>query len=194
MTRYLLAVSIALFAAILPAQIQAAQGDSRMGLFVGNHSFRAGEDYTTGVAFGLSYGYEFYKDLLWMLSLTSASTSGLKEVDDEKFELEASSSIVKSGIRAYFNRESGNKVIYYIEGGISAMSYNIDYTYPGCEVCKTAGTGPGAYAGTGLEVRMTKNSTFIPQFNLQGHRITKENGEKLNVTSTSLLISLRISG
>lgn len=182
-------VLLVCFAPVLAAK----EGDTRTGLFVGNTRFVAGDDTTYGIAFGLSFGYEFYKDLLLMLSAQNATTSGEVTVNGQNYPLEARANIFRLGVRKYFNRNQGSSAIYFAGGGLSALSYEIDYTYPGCTVCKTSGTGPGYYASLGMEWRMSKSSYFIPQFFLQSHNIQRESGEADTVTSSSFMLSLRLT-
>ena len=174
----------------------ARQGDSRAGLFIGTTTY-AVDSYTTfGTTFGGSYGYEFQDDLMWTLGGAFSSTDGQTTVVDamgnsQVVDLKANSAAFQTGLVAFFNRSQGSLVIPYVGAGLSFLNY--DLTFPGTTIGTTSGTGPGAYAQAGIELRLTRSLTLIPQLGLQVHTIKTETGESKGLLSGGLVFTLRIS-
>lgn len=169
----------------------AFQGDSYAGLFVGTTTYGV-EGYSTyGASFGGSYGYEYATNRLWTLGATFASTSGTTtDTSGTLYNLSASSAEFKAGLLAYFNSER-SAFRPYLGAGLSVLSYKLDF--PGTTVGKTDGTGPGAYGEVGLEIRLTRHFTLIPQFGLQAHTIKTEAGASTGLLSGGLVFTLRIT-
>lgn len=194
--RRLLATAAALLLAgmLLAGRAQAAEGDTRAGLFLGTTTFQAGGDQTFGTTFGFNYGYEFVDNLQWDASAFFSSTDG-KATDDngQQQDIRAVNNEVRTGLTAYFNRGRGSNVVPFVGGGVSALFYDIRFAYAGSEVGNTSGTAPGAYVEGGVELRLTRSVTFIPQFGYQTHVIKTEAGKSLRIQSFGLVLSLRIS-
>lgn len=187
---------IVLMAAVLlawgAAPALARKGDQRFLLYAGTTRFVAGGDTTSGGAFGFGYGYEFADNLQWDASATFASTQGEATGDDgQTYDIEAVTNEYRTGATVYL--PLSRNVVPYAGGGFSLLSYEIDYRYPGSDVGKTSGTGPGGYAHAGIELRFTRNFTVIPQWGFQSHRIQTESGSSETLFSTGFVISLRIS-
>lgn len=174
----------------------ARKGDSRAGLFVGTTTF-AVQDYTTfGTTFGGSYGLEIQDDLLWSSGLAFSSTDGETTVTDSSgnertVALHATSSEFRTGLVNYLGRSAGGAVLPYIGGGLSVINYSLDF--PGTTVGTTSGTGPGAFVLVGVELRLSRSVTVIPQFGVQAHSIKTESGDSTGLLSGGLTITVRIS-
>lgn len=173
----------------------AAEGDTRAGLFLGTTTFSVEGITTSGTTFGGSFGYEFSQDLMWTVAGAFSSTDGEETVVDaagnpQVVQINATTSEFRTGLLAFFNRTPTSDVIPFVGGGLSLLNYDIDFT--GTEVGNTSGTGPGAYFEAGLELRLTRRVTLIPQLTLQGHAIETESGESATLLSGGLVISLRI--
>lgn len=171
---------------------QGAVGDQELGLFVGTTRFVAEDASSYGTTLGVFYGYEFVEDLQWTAAGSFASTAGEKTVDEETYEISTFTQQGQTGLRKYFNRERGSNIIPYLGGGLSMLVYEIDYDYPGSEIGKTSGTGPGAYGEAGVQFRLTRSFTIIPQFGAQVHQIETEDGESRSIGSTGFVLTLRL--
>ena len=172
----------------------AAEGDTRAGLFLGTTTFSVEGITTSGTTFGGSFGYEFSQDLMWTVAGAFSSTDGEETVvvagNPQVVQVNATTSEFRTGLLAFFNRTPTSDVIPFVGGGLSLLNYDIDFT--GTVVGKTSGTGPGAYFEVGLELRLTRRVTLIPQLTVQGHTIETETGESTTLLSGGLVISLRI--
>jgi hypothetical protein len=174
----------------------AREGDARAGLFIGTTTY-ALDSYTTyGTTFGGSYGYEFQNDLMWTLGGAFSSTNGEATVQDamgnpQVVDLKANSAAFQTGLVAFFNRSRGSLVVPYVGAGLSFLNYDI--SFPGTTIGTTSGTGPGAYAQAGIELRLTRAITLIPQLGLQVHTIKTESGDSKGLLSGGLVFTIRIS-
>jgi hypothetical protein len=191
-----LLVAIGLAAWLGNGEARAAKGDSQALLFIGTTTFAAGGATTFGTTFGGSYGFEVLDDLLWSFGGAFSSTDASETATDaagntQAYKITAVTSEFRTGLTAFFNRRGA--VIPFVGGGLSFMNYDIDYTYPGSEVGKTSGTGPGAFVGAGVELRLTRSTTLILRLTVQEHIIKTETGETTGLTSGGLVFSLRIS-
>ena len=175
----------------------ARKGDARAGLFIGTTTSSVSGYTTFGTAFGGSYGYEFQDDLEWTFGGTFASTEGNTTVTDasganpHEVTLTAKTAAVRTGLVAYFGRSLEGAVVPYVGGGLSFLNY--DLTYPETSVGTTSGTGPGAYVQAGVELRLTRAVTLIPQLGLQVHTIKTESGDRTGLVSGGLVFTIRIS-
>ena len=169
----------------------AARGDSRLGVFVGTTSLRAGEDTTTGTTVGLGWGLEIQDQLLWSISAARTSSDGEREVSGQTFPLTADTTSFQTGLTHFFR--PGATLVPFTGGGVSVAAYDVDYTYPGSEIGKSTGTSPGLFARLGLEVRFTRNFTLIPQYRFSVHSIRSDQGDSRSLVSDGLLLSLRFS-
>lgn len=179
---------------VLAAPAWARKGDSRAGLFVGTTTFTVDGYRTFGTQFGGFYGTEVADDLLWSFGGTFTSTEGEEVVDvagtPTVVNLRATTSAVRTGLAAYFNRNGG--IVPYVGAGLSYMNY--DLQYPNTTIGTTSGTAPGAYANVGVEFRVSRSITIIPQFGFEVHTITTETGESKGLLSGGLVLTVRISG
>jgi outer membrane protein W len=171
---------------------RARQGDQRLGLFVGTTT-TAVQTYTTyGVDFGGSYGYEFADNVLWTVGASFAATDGTAtDTSGNPVTLHANTAEFQTGLLNYFNRHPGSLIIPYVGAGVSVLNYSIDY--PGTTVGTTSGTAPGVYGQVGVEFRMTRNFTVIPQLGVQVHTIKTQTGASTGMISGGLVLTLRIS-
>lgn len=176
----------------LASPLWAAEGDSRGGLFIGTTSFAVGGDTTFGTTFGFNYGTEIEDDLLWSTSAAFISTEGEKVVDGQTFPISTRATIVQTGLLAFFNLGPGSTLLPFVGGGPSLISYDIDHTYPGSQVGRTSGTGFGFFGTTGVEIRLGKRTTLIPQYLFTAHTIETETGNSTTLFSGGLMIAFRI--
>lgn len=169
----------------------AARGDSRIGLFAGTSSLRAGDDTTTGTTVGVGWGLEIQEQLLWNITASRTATDGEREVGGQTYPLTADTTNLQTGLTQFFR--PGKTLIPFTGGGVSIAAYDVDYTYPDSEVGKSTGTSPGLFATLGLEVRFNRNFTLIPQYHLSVHSIRSDQGDSRSLISAGLLLSLRFS-
>jgi hypothetical protein len=167
------------------------KGDTRFGLFVGTTTASIDGQTTFGTNFGGSYGLELEDDLLWTVGASFATTEG-EITSPAPAVLRSSTAAVQSGLTAFFNRKPDSVAIPFVGAGLSLMNY--DFVYPGTNVGTTSGTGPGAFAQAGVEFRLSRNFTLIPQFGLQVHSIKSETGATLGLLSGGLVFTFRITG
>jgi opacity protein-like surface antigen len=184
----------ALACVALAAPLYAAQGDVRGELFIGSNSFATKDDYTYGSILGFTWGYEFEPEVLWTTTAAYSSTDGhhVDTASGQSYPISVRTTMGQTGLLRYFNREPENIVAPFLGGGFSALYYEIDFTYPNSVIGKTAGTGYGVYAMAGLEIKLSRNLTFIPQYRVTSHQIQTESGRSSNLYSVGLLISLRL--
>ncbi|HKI97481.1 MAG TPA: outer membrane beta-barrel protein [bacterium] len=177
---------------LLPTAAQARVGDARAGLFVGTTTTSVQNYNTFGVAFGGTYGYEFAQDRVWTIGGTFASTEGnTTDTTGNPVTLTTSTAEFQTGLVAYFNRNASSVVIPYVGAGLSVLNYSFDF--PGTTVGTTAGTAPGIYGQVGVELRLTRNFTLIPQFGVQVHSIKTQTGATTGLLSGGLVFTLRIT-
>ncbi len=170
----------------------AAVGDTRAGIYVGTTTFTAGGGTTTGVTFGGTYGWEIFSDLVLEFGVAFSATDGTETAGGVDYDISTNTTEMRAGLTRYFNRGSSSVIIPFAGGGLSLLNYEIDHT--GLELGKTSGTGPGAYAMGGVQVRLSRRMTLILRLGGQVHQLTSETGESVNAVSGGLSFSLRISG
>lgn len=174
-----------------------ARGDSRLGIFAGSASLRAGQDTTTGTTIGVAWGLEIQDQVLWSISASRTTTDGERvetdgvEPNERVRPLTASMTNLQTGLTHFFRQSA--TFVPFTGGGISLAAYDIDYTYTGSEIGKSSGTGPGIFARLGLEVRFSRNFTLIPQYRFSVHSIKTDQGDSRSLISDGLLLSLRFS-
>lgn len=169
----------------------AAQGDTRTSIFAGSASLRAGDDTTTGTSFGGGWGVEIQDHLLWSISASHTTTTGERVVNGRTVPLSADSTNLLTGLTHFFNADS--TFVPFTGGGFSLAAYDIDFAYQNSEIGKTSGTGGGVFGRLGVELRLSRNFTFIPQFNFSIHSIRTDQGGTDSLISDGLLLSFRIS-
>jgi outer membrane protein W len=188
----LLAPLLGLLLALGAAPARAREGDSRAGLFVGTTTY-AVQNYTTfGVAFGGSYGYEFSDDYMWTLGATFASTSGqATDSAGNPVDLQTSTAELRTGLVTFFNRGPRSTWVPYVGAGLSLLNYKFDF--PGTTVGTTSGNSPGVYGEVGVEIRLSRSVTLIPQFGVAVHSIKTESGTTTGLLSGGLVFTVRLS-
>lgn len=169
----------------------AARGDSRIGLFAGTSTLRAGNDTTTGTTVGVGWGLEIQEQLLWSISASRTESDGEREVSGQKFPITADTTNLQTGLTHFF--WPGSTIVPFTGGGVSVAAYDVDYTYPDSEIGKSTGTSPGLFARLGLEMRFSRNFTVIPQYLFSVHSIRSDQGDSKSLISDGLLLSLRYS-
>ncbi len=181
--------------ALLSAPAWARPGDARAGLFLGTTTTSVDGFQTFGSTYGANYGYEFETDLLWTASLAFSSTEGKAVVDvagtPTEVTLQSRTASLQTGLLAFFAHSQAGLVIPFLGAGLSVMSY--DLQYPHTSIGTTSGTGPGAYANAGVELRLTRSITLIPQIGLQVNTIKTQTGESKGLLSGGLIFTVRIS-
>lgn len=183
---------------LLPAHAALARkGDARAGLFIGTTTFTVQDYRTFGTTFGGSYGWEFEDDLMWTFGAAFSSTDGEATVTDaagntQIVETHATAAEARTGLVAFFGRAAGGSVVPYAGAGLSFLNYDLEF--PGTTVGTTSGTGPGAYVQAGVELRLTRNVTLIPQLGVQVHTVKTESGDRTGLVSGGLVFTVRISG
>lgn len=168
-----------------------ARGDSRLGIFAGSATLRAGQDTTTGTTIGVGWGLEIQDQVLWSISASRTTTEGDHEQGGQVFPLTASTTTLQTGLTHFFRQS--DTIVPFTGGGISLAAYDIDYTYTDSEIGKSTGTSPGIFARLGLEVRFGRNFTLIPQYRFSVHSIQTDQGDSRSLISDGLLLSLRFS-
>lgn len=183
---------VLLFALGLPdSNAHAARGDSRIGIFVGTSTLRGGDDTTTGTTVGVGWGLEIQEQLLWSITASRTTTEGERVVSGQKFPISADTTNLQTGLTHFFR--SGSAIMPFTGGGISVAAYDVDYTYPDSEIGKSTGTSPGLFARLGVEMRLSRNFTVIPQYHFSVHSIRSDQGDSKSLISDGLLLSLRFS-
>ena len=168
-----------------------ATGDSRIGIFAGTSSLRAGDDTTTGTTVGVGWGLEIQEQLLWNITASHTATDGERESGGQIYPITADTNNLQTGLTQFFR--PGKTLIPFTGGGISLAAYDVDYTYPDSAVGKSTGTSPGLFAKLGMELRFSRNFTLIPQYHLSVHSIRSDKGDSRSLISDGLLLSLRFS-
>ncbi len=181
-----------LLALCLPiSNAHAERGDSRIGLFAGTSTIRGGNDTTTGTTVGVGWGLEIQEQLLWSISASRTTTEGERIVNGQRFPISADTTNLQTGLTHFFR--SGSVIVPFTGGGVSVAAYDVDYTYPDSEIGKSTGTSPGLFARLGLEMRLGRNFTVIPQYHFSVHSIRSDQGDSKSLISDGLLLSLRYS-
>lgn len=175
-----------------PSPAFAREGDTQTLIFVGTTRFESEDATSYGTTFGGSWGYEIIDNLLWSVGAAYTTTDGTAKVNNTSYDIHANTTTVSTGPTYYFNRERGSLVIPYVGAGISALNYDIDYTFPGSKLGKTSGTGAGAYALAGVELWVSRGLTLVGQYTLAAHQVKTEAGDTVTLRSGGLGISIRI--
>ena len=170
----------------------AAQGDQRTTIFIGTTSYSDGEASSFGTTFGVKWALEFRKDVEWTISGAYAVTEGEHKVQGETYDVSARTTTVQTGLTRLFNNEPSSAFVWFVGGGLSVLSYDLEFDYPGGDVGNTSGVGPGAFGVGGLEIRLTRSIHFIPEYVVSVHSIKTEDGDSFTLVSSGLVIALRI--
>ena len=171
-------------------QAMAAQGDTRTTLYFGTTRFVAADDSTFGSTFGALWGYELQQNLIWSSGASFGFTDSERDVNGTTYTLQANTTTYQTGIVRIFNRMQSFEP--FIGGGVSFLSYDLDFEYPGSKVGKTSGLGPGIYTTVGVDIHITRSIVFIPAWVYSANSIVSESGEKLGIYSGGLQLSLRV--
>ncbi|MDH4249429.1 MAG: hypothetical protein OEW39_16610, partial [Deltaproteobacteria bacterium] len=150
-------------------------------------------DTTVGTTFGLMLSYEMVEALELRLTGSYAATEGTHKENGVAYPLSARTTTVRLGTTYFFNRSPTSMAIFFAGGGLSAVNYTIDHTYPGSQVNLISGTAPGGFLHMGVDLRLTRNITLIPVYEYQAHVLSTDAGG-VSLYSTGFLLSLRISG
>jgi hypothetical protein len=157
----------------------------------GGASLRAGDDTTTGTSLGVGWGIEIQNGVLWSINASHTSTDGERQVNGQTVPLSATSTNVHTGLTHFF--ATTGAFVPFTGGGLSVAAYDIDYSYQNSEIGKTSGTGGGIFARLGIEVRLNRRFTVIPQYNLSIHSIRSDQGDSRSLISDGLVLALRFS-
>jgi hypothetical protein len=189
----LLALTVGLLllaGAATPAE--AVEGSTQTLIFVGTTRFQSDDATSYGTTFGGSFGYEIIDNLLWSAGIAVTTTDGTATVNNKTYDIYARSTTLQTGPTYYFNRSPGSLVIPYIGAGVSLLNYDVEYEFPGSDLGKTSGTGPGGYALAGVELWMSRSITLVLQYTLAAHEVKTQDGDRVTLRSGGLGLSLRI--
>lgn len=171
----------------------AAEGDQRTTIFVGTTTYSDGEATSRGTTFGAKWALEFRQDVEWTISGAYTATEGEHEVDGENYEVSSSTITGQTGLIRLFNSTPQAAFVPFIGGGLSVLSYDLEFDYPGGDVGDTSGVGPGVFGLAGLEIRISRTIHFIPEYAISAHAIETEDGDSFMLVSGGLVVALRIS-
>ena len=171
----------------------AREGNTRTTVFVGASSFSDGKTTSTGQTIGMGWGVHLSDNLLFSLSGVSTETQSEYSANGETYPLSASTISARTGVTHFLRATSDASLVPFVGGGFTVASYVIDYTYPDSEFGKTSGTAPGVYGGVGVEMRLGRSFTFIPQYQTDVVNIKTEAGDSVFLRSSGLMLSIRIS-
>jgi hypothetical protein len=180
-------------ALLLSAPALAAEGDQRTTIFVGTTTYSDGEATSHGTTFGAKWALEFRKDVEWTISGAYTATEGEHEVEGETYDVSSSTMTFQTGLTRLFNNTPQAAFVPFVGAGLSVLTYDLEYDYPGGEVGDTSGVGPGLFGMAGLEIRVTRTIHFIPEYAISAHAIETEDGDSFVLFSGGLIIAIRIS-
>jgi hypothetical protein len=172
--------------------VAAAKGDTRTTIFVGTTTYSDEKATTFGTTFGVKWALEFRTDLEWTVSGQYTVTEGQHEVAGETYDIEARTSTFQTGLTRLFNNDRRSTFVWFLGGGLSVLSYDLNFDYPGGEVGETSGVGPGVFGLAGVEIRLAKNVSFIPEYVVNAHAIQTEDGDTFTLLSAGLVVAVRI--
>ncbi len=188
-----LAAAGALLLILLAAAPAAAtEGDTQALLFVGTTRFTSDDATSYGSTFGGSFGYEIVDDLLWSVGGAFSTTDGTATVNNKRYNIYARTTTLQTGPTYYFNRSPRSLVVPFIGAGVSVLNYDVKYEFPGSELGKTSGSGFGGYGLVGLELWLTRSTTFILTYQESGHDVKTQSGDHVWLHQGGLQLSLRI--
>ena len=186
----LAAVVIALSSA---APAWAAQGDSRATILLGTANYSIGSGNTTGTTFGFRWGYEIEDQLTWSLGATFTSTAGQISKAGQTYDISANANTVSTGLTYGFDLGPGSTVLPFVGGGLSYVSYDIDFEYPDSDVGRVTGGSPGIFGLAGVEVRVSRSFDIMVQYVLSASSIEAQDGSTVALLSGGILLSFRLS-
>lgn len=186
-------VGLLLLAISGAATVQAREGDTQTLVFIGTTGVAIEDAHSDGTTLGVRWGYEFKDDLLWTLGGAFTSTDGQKDVAGTQYDIHANYTTLQTGLLYYFGRAPNKLVVPFVGGGIAALSYDVDYRYPGSKVGKTNGTGPGAFAFAGLELWLARAVTLILSYEADVYQIDRQGGGSSQLESGGVILAVRIN-
>ena len=172
---------------------QAREGDSEFLLYVGSSTVYIDDVPSTGAFFGGRYGYEFFDNLLWTLGGNFGATDGKRTVAGKDYAVSTNTSAVQSGLLYYFGRDGKKWLVPFVGGGVSVLSYDVDYRYPGGKTGKTSGTAPGGFAFAGVELWLARHLTLIVSYDVEGYDIKRQTGGSTTLATGGLQVAVRIN-
>jgi hypothetical protein len=191
----ILAVSAAFLAASLAAapRAQARQGDQTTTIFVGTTQYTDGTAVTNGTTFGAKWALEFQPNWLWTISAQYAATEGQQKSGGKTYDLTTNTTTGQTGVTYLFNNEPTSAVVGLVGGGLSVMSYDLKFEYPGSDIGDASGVGPGVFALVGVDIRLSRTISLIPEYVVSAHSIETESGDSFTLVSKGLVVAIRIS-
>ena len=192
--RFLAAGASFMVASLIASQpVQARQGDQTTTIFVGTTSYTDGTAVTNGTTFGARWALEFQPDLLWTISAQYAATAGEQTSGGAKYDLRTNTTTAQTGVTYLFNNDPSSVVVGRVGGGLSILSYDLEFDYPESDIGKTSGVGPGVFALVGAEIRLAKNISLIPEYVVSAHAIETEAGDSFTLVSAGVVVAILIS-
>ncbi|MCZ6557696.1 MAG: outer membrane beta-barrel protein [SAR324 cluster bacterium] len=174
------------------APLWAAQGDTRLGLFFGSTSMRAGGKTTTGSALGVGWGLEISEALVWSIAAIRATTDATETVAGQEVRFTADTTTLQTGLTRFFR--NSRSFVPFVGAGLSVASYDVDFSAdPNSEIGSSSGTAGGVFARAGFEFRMSPSFTIIPQYQFSAHSIRNDQGGSSTLVSDGLLLTLRLA-
>lgn len=171
----------------------AAEGDTRTTIFAGTTTYSDGTTSTFGTTFGARWAWEFVPDVQWTIGGSYSVTDGEhKESDGQVTAVHARTTTAQTGLTYLINNAPQSNVIGFVGGGVSVISYDLDFDYPDSDVGRTSGVGPGVFAQVGAEFRLSRNFYFIPAYTASAHAIETQEGDTFTLVSSGIVVSLRI--
>ena len=187
-----LAGLLSLFLALSPGMGLSSERNTRTSVYMGSTVISHGGAKSVGNTFGVGWGVSLSESLLFNISGSTSSTSGEVADGAASYPITANTLTGKMGMTHFLGGNDRSIFVPFYTAGLSVISYEILFDYPGSDIGTTSGTAPGAFGGLGIELRMGSNLTFIPQYRVDAHNIRNEAGDSIFLRSDGVLISIRI--
>ncbi len=153
------------------------------------------EDSTiNGSQLAFSYRSPFSDEIDYFIRLSSEEASGFKsETDGSLSRLTASSLSLKSGLQLDILFEEFKSTVPFVQGGVSVISYDYNYTNQSSELGKTEGIGIGFFGSLGLNIKIGVKTRILPAYHYNLNFIKAESGNTTTLQSSGMTFALILS-
>lgn len=185
-----------IFLIVLGAQPTYADktGQSTTIISFGGYQTTNGTDTVNGSQLAIAYVRYFADQWSYFGRLGNASGSGQHTENGRSITINAATTTLSGGLQwskdIALNADKSNAMMPFIRGGLSLQQYTYDFAYQDSETGKTSGTGYGPLLMLGVKLNLSDHFTIIPGYHHEIIYIKSEEGDRIGMTSSGMVLAL----